>query len=735
VTRGAGRVAKLLPVLPLLALVAPSGCRHRSSAPAAELAPQDEVWLSPDQLKRADIRIVTAAETDVPQGIGAPGHVAFNDLHVTHVFSPVTGRITRVLVQPGQRVKKGSPLLAIASPDVGQAFSDLVKAQADLAANEADYHRQARLSTEGASTRRDAELAEDNFRSAKAEYQRAEKRAVQLRAGGFDAVTQEYTLKSYIEGEVIARSANPGVEVQGQYSGGTSAELFVIGDIKDVWVYAEVTDLDLPHIFLGDDAEIRVIAYPGRVFRGKVDLVSSVVDPSLRTARVRIAVSNQSEELKPEMLAQVSILEPPRHLLTVPKDAVVKINETSFAFVADGKRSDGRQIFRRRPIRVADEQGGLVPILDGLSAGDRVVAEGSISREQPNDEVWPTPSQLESAAIKVAPVGKQDLPNAVSVGGRLAFNDNRVSHIFSPVSGRVTKVLAEPGQHVEAGTPLLALSSPDVGGFVADVLKAEAQLTAAEHEYQRQKDLYSYAAPVHAGTLKDLEAAEDAWKKAKAEVDRARQKAQLLRAGTVDAVTQEYVLRSPIAGEVIARMATPGLEVQGQYTMGGNVVELYTIGSIDKLWVIGDVYEMDRPRIKEGDPVTLAVGAFPDVAFHGTVDWVADVLDPTLHTAKVRCVIDNPQRLLKPDMYEALKISVPGRNVLAMPRGALLRMGNETIAFVESARRRPDGAFVFKRRKVVANESLAGDLVPVLSGLQPGDVVAADHAVLLLGML
>jgi cobalt-zinc-cadmium efflux system membrane fusion protein len=731
----ARRSRSLAKLLPVLVLAAPPACRHQPSVQIAEQPPQDEVWLSLDQLKRADIRVVTATETDVPQGIPAAGRVAFNDLHVTHVFSPVTGRITRVLVQPGQRVKKGSPLLAIASPDVGTAFSDLVKAQADLAASEADYHRQARLSKEGAATQRDAELAEDNFRTAKAEYQRAGKRAALLRSGGFDTVTQEYTLKSFIEGEVIARMANPGVEVQGQYSGGTAAELFTIGDIKAVWVYADVADLDLAHVEVGAEAEIHAVAYPGRVFLGKVDLVSSVVDPSLRTARVRIAVSNESEELKPEMLAQVSIVRPPRHLLTVPKDAVVKINETSFAFVADGMRADGRQIFRRRPVRAADAQGGIVPILEGLQPGDRVVAEGSISREQPNDEVWPTPSQIQAAAIKVAAVREQDLPNAVSVGGRLAFNDNRVSHIFSPVSGRVTKVLAEPGQHVAAGTPLLAILSPDVGGYVADVLKAEATLVAAEHEYQRQKDLYSYAAPVHAGTLKDLEAAEDAWKKAKAEVDRARQKTQLLRAGTVDAVTQEYVLRSPIAGEVIARTATPGLEVQGQYTMGGNVVELYTIGATDKLWVIGDVYEMDRPRINEGDPVTLTVGAFPEVAFHGTVDWVADVLDPTLHTAKVRCVIDNPERLLKPDMYEALKIMVPGRHLLAMPRGALLRMGNETIAFVESEARRPDGAVIFKRRKVVANEGLEGDFIPVVSGLAAGDVVAVDHAVLLLGML
>jgi cobalt-zinc-cadmium efflux system membrane fusion protein len=715
--------------------VAAGGCHARAGQTAVEQAPQDQVWLSAEQIKKADIRVVTAAVTDIPQGIAAGGRVAFNDLHVTHVFSPVTGRVTRVLAQPGQRVKKGAPLLALASPDVGQAFSDLVKAQSDLGASEAEYQREARLYTAGAVAQRDSEQAEDNFHTARAEYQRAQKKATMLRAGGVDVVTQEYTLKSYIEGEVIARTVNPGAEVQGQYSGGAAAELFTIGDIKEVWVYADLADVDLPQVSLGADADIRVVAYPGRVFHGKVDWISSVVDPAVRTGRVRIAVSNQSEELKPEMLAAVSIVRPSRHLLTVPLDAVVRINESSFIFVADGTREDGRQIFRRRPVRVADAQGGIVPVLEGIQAGERVVAEGSISREQPNDEVWPTPKQIEDARITVERVDEQDIRNAVSVGGRLAFNDLRVSHIFSPVNGRVTRVLAQPGQQVKPGTPLLAISSPEVGGFVADVMKAEAALTAAEHEYQRQKDLYSYAVPVRAGTLKDLEAAENGWRKAKAELDRARQKTQLLKEGSVDSVTQEFVLRSPIAGEVIARMATPGLEVQGQYAIGGNVVELFTIGDTDRLWILGDVYEMDRPRVNEGDDVVLTVGAYPDKVFHGTVDWVADVLDPTLHTAKVRCIVDNSEHLLKPEMYEALKISVAGKKVLAIPRAALMRVGDETVVFVATGQRRPDGAVVFKRRKVVANETVAGDRIPVLAGLKAGDIVAVDHSILLLGML
>jgi cobalt-zinc-cadmium efflux system membrane fusion protein len=711
------------------------GCGRSEGKTLAEHPPHDEVWLSAQQMKRAEIRVTKAVQAEIPQAIMVGGRVGFNDLHITHVFSPVTGRVTRVLAQPGQRVKKGSPLLALVSPDVGTAFSDLVKAQADVIATEADYHRQERLFAVGAATQRDLEQAEDTFRTAKAEYERAKKKAALLRSGGVDSVTQEYTLKSYIEGEVIARMVNPGVEIQGQYSGGASAELFIIGDIKEVWVFADVPDVDIPLIKLGADAEIRVLAYPGRVFSGKVDWISSTVDPVLRTARVRCALANQDEALKPEMLARVAIRQAPLWRLAVPSETVVRINESSFVFVKDGTRPDGRLIFKRRPVKVGEDQGGLVAILDGLSVGEYVVNQGAVSREQPNDEVWPTPKQLADAGITTAVVKEQDIRNAVTVGGRLAFDDLRVSHIFSPVNGRVTRVLAELGQHVTKGTPLLAISSPDLGGYVADVMKAEAALVAAEHEYQRQKDLYSFSAPVHAGTLKDLEAAEDNWRKAKAELDRARQKTQLLRAGEVDQVTQELVLRSPIAGEVIARNANPGLEVQGQYTIGGNVVELYTIGATDKLWVLGDVFEMDRPHINEGDEVVLTVGAYPDKTFHGVVDWVADVLDPVLHTAKVRCIIDNPEHLLKPEMYEALRISVPGKHVLAVPRRAVMRLDNDTVVFVATGQRRPDGTVVFKRRKVLVNEAIEGDVIPVLGGLKAGETVAVDHSVLLLGML
>jgi cobalt-zinc-cadmium efflux system membrane fusion protein len=718
----------------ILALGVIAACTHGEAAVHDEQPPDDEIWLSGAQMEKAGIRVAAAAQRSLPQTTVVGGRIAFDDLHVSHVFSPVTGRVTRVLAKPGERVKKGAPLVAILSPDVGSAFSDLVKAQADLQASEADFRREQRLVAEDATSKRSFEAAQDAFRRATAEHDRAQQRASLLRTGGVNTVTQEYVLHAPIEGDVITRNVSPGGEVAGQYSGGNAQELFTVGDIKSVWAYADVPDTDLPKMRVGQAVEVRVVAYPSQVFKGAIDLISSTVDPVLRTARVRCALGNAGEELKPEMFATVSVLQPAQQGIAVPRDAVVAINESTYVFVQTGKRPDGRITFKRRSVTAGEERDGAVPILDGIQPGEQVVINGSISGDQPNDEVWPTPAQIAAAHITTAKVERKDVADAVAIGARMTFDDTQIAHVFSPVNGRISKVVAQPGQHVGKGAPLAMITSPDLGAYMADVAKADADRIAAGHEVQRQQDLFDAGV----GAKRDLEAAQDTQRRAQAEYDRAKQLTDLLRSSDYDAVSQEYVLRSPIDGDVIARHANPGLEIQGQYANGGsssNVIELFTVGELGQLWVLGEVYELDLPRVREGDEVTIRPSAYPDQVFHGRVEWVADVLDPVQHTARVRCVIDNHARLLKPEMYERVEIRVPANQVLVVPRNALMRVDGETIAFVETGEKKPDGGVVFERRKVTARLDSNAALIPVSSGLGADETVAVDHSLMLLGML
>jgi cobalt-zinc-cadmium efflux system membrane fusion protein len=192
-------------------------------------------------------------------------------------------------------------------------------------------------------------------------------------------------------------------------------------------------------------------------------------------------------------------------------------------------------------------------------------------------------------------------------------------------------------------------------------------------------------------------------------------------------------LRAPIGGEVIARNVNPGAEVAGQYS-GGNVVELFTVGELDSVWVMADIFEMDLGRVREGAECLVKVIAYPGRMFSGVADWISTALDPTARTAKVRCQVANADRALKPEMYATAALAVDRQKALALPRSAVLHLGDQTMVFVDRGRA-DDGRLRFERRPVSVNEEQGGDLLPVVRGLAEGERVVTGGAVLLSGML
>jgi cobalt-zinc-cadmium efflux system membrane fusion protein len=338
-------------------------------------------------------------------------------------------------------------------------------------------------------------------------------------------------------------------------------------------------------------------------------------------------------------------------------------------------------------------------------------------------------AKLRTAGIRVVLVDYQNLDRVLGAGGRISFDDQRVTHVFSPVNGRVRQLVAQPGQRVGKGDPLAIIDSPDVGSAISDYAKAQAALGAAEREHQRQKELFA----AHAAAERELEGAEANARQARAELERAAEKARLLTGGKLSDVTQEFVLRSPIAGEVISRAANPGVEVQGQYS-GGTAVELFTVGELDRVWTMADVFEADLGRVRVGAPVTVEVIAFPGRRFGGRVDWISGAVDPATRTAKVRCAVDNSDRLLKPEMYATASIAVPGRRALAIPRGAVLRQGDQTVVFREVGTT-ADGLVRFERWPVKVDDEGSDAMVAVLAGLAAGDRVVSAGGILLLGMV
>lgn len=343
----------------------------------------------------------------------------------------------------------------------------------------------------------------------------------------------------------------------------------------------------------------------------------------------------------------------------------------------------------------------------------------------PADQVWVTQKQIHEAAITTDVVAPRAIPTSLTTTGRITFTDTRVAHVFSPVTGRLEALNVELGQFVRRGTPLAVMASPDLGAAAADLQKAEADRSAAKRDYERQKELYE----AHAAAQRDFESAEASYRKAEAERERAMQKYALLQGGS-DA-RDRYILRAPIDGEVVARNAGPGTEVQGQYG-GGASAELFTIGNIDTVWLIADVFEVDLPRVHLGAPVTVSVLSYPERQFTGRVDWIAGSLDPMMRTAKVRCVIANGDHALRPEMFAAVSIQTSSVSRVSVPRSAVVRLADDMVAYVDLGPA-PGGGERFERRAVTVDEADAAQYVPVLAGLSPGERVVSSGALILSG--
>jgi multidrug efflux pump subunit AcrA (membrane-fusion protein) len=135
-----------------------------------------------------------------------------------------------------------------------------------------------------------------------------------------------------------------------------------------------------------------------------------------------------------------------------------------------------------------------------------------------------------------------------------------------------------------------------------------------------------------------------------------------------------------------------------------------------------------------GTRVAVRAVSYPEHAFEGTVDWISGQLDANTRTAKVRCTLANPDRLLKPEMYVTAALSVAERKALAISRSALLRLGDQTVVFVEVGTT-PGGLVRFERRPVAVDEDEGGEYLPVTHGLERGERVVTDGAALLAGVM
>ena len=331
----------------------------------------------------------------------------------------------------------------------------------------------------------------------------------------------------------------------------------------------------------------------------------------------------------------------------------------------------------------------------------------------------PGSHQIDSITVEAAAPNQ----NAVTpITGRLTWDDDTTVRVYTPVSGRVQKILAELGQQVDTGTPLVLIDSPDFGQSQSDAAKADSDVRLANKVLARDQDLLAHGAAAQ----KDVEADQADLESKKAELQRAL--AQLAHyGGTLGQVNNQYVLKSPLAGTIVEKNINPGQQLRNDLILA-NIQQayqpLFVVSDPKKLWLFLDVTEDDQTKMQVGQSLTLHTRAYPDKEFHGVVEVIGQELDPTTRTLKVRASVDNSEHRLRAEMYVTAELSnVPSGGVV-IPSKATFRKDDKIYVFVERA----PGDYERKEIKTGAEND---GRIAVSDGIASGDRVVVEGALAL----
>ena len=351
--------------------------RADATAPTDQPADANTIELSESQLAFVKVAAVDAREFPIEKN--AVGSIDFNEDMTVPVFTPYQGRIVGLFAKIGDDVNKGQTLFTIDSPDLLQAESNLIAAAGVLQLTSKNLDRMRELYTTHAVSQKDLEQAVSDQQSAEGTL-RAARDSVRL-FGKTDAeidhiiaariADPKLVVPSPITGRITARNAAPGLFVQP----GNPPAPYSVADISTMWMLANVAEADSPAFRVGQEVKVSVLAFPDRVFEGKITTIGASVDPGTRRVLVRSEISDPQHQLRSGMFANFIIRtgEPARSP-AVPHDGVVREGDgTMTVWVTTDRRH-----FVKRTVTIGLQHDGYDQILTGLKAGEQVATEGAL---------------------------------------------------------------------------------------------------------------------------------------------------------------------------------------------------------------------------------------------------------------------------------------------------------------------------------------------------------------------
>jgi len=318
--------------------------------------------------------------------------------------------------------------------------------------------------------------------------------------------------------------------------------------------------------------------------------------------------------------------------------------------------------------------------------------------------------RLTTTKVELRPGGE-----GVSVVGDVQTDQGRYAEVGAPVTARVVRLLAVPGQRVRAGQLLAEAQSVELGRARAEYEAAEARVTLARTALDRKRALADRIVP-----RREVQEAEANLAAAQAELRAAGSALQALGASARSrGDASRLPLVAPIGGTVLDRSISLGQMIDPEHVA-------FRIGDLRTVWLVAHAFERDAVRVAIGTPARVTLAAFPGQVFDGRVAYVGREVEASSRTIPVRVELANPQQVLRPGMSANawLQVSTAGQNVVTVPVAALQRVREQWVVFIPKSDR------IFEIRNVGRGRDLQGE-VEVLTGLKPGETVVVDGAFLL----
>ena len=332
-----------------------------------------------------------------------------------------------------------------------------------------------------------------------------------------------------------------------------------------------------------------------------------------------------------------------------------------------------------------------------------------------------TPTPSEWATLTIEPVAEKTFRAEHVTEGKVAVDEDRSTPVFSPYAGRVTKLLARPGDNVTQGQPLFTIEAADTVQAQNDYIaattalnKAKSALDLAQIQDKRAKDLFEgKAVPLkdYQQTQANLIQAQNDLRSSETALEASRKKLFILgfTDETISAfrgrgtINPEVTIFSPISGTVVQRKIGPG-----QYVNAGASDPVFVIGDLSTVWLIAFVRESDAAVVSVGQEISVNVMALPGRPLTARINYVSAAIDPATRRLLVRAIIDNKAGLLKPEMFANVTIYSPGDHPApAVPKQALIYEGDQV-------------------RVWVAHDDKSVELRQIKTGLVNGDLVEVD---------